>query len=564
MTLFLVSFLPNSGLGILIKLLLIAGTISFGFYAGPQQLFGGSPAVSREKTASPNRPVPPVATKEKVEKSEDGEIEAYFQRFLTVLLPLIRQTVVANSAVFLMANYFKDKFYIRAVDSDRENEDFLSEEKYFPLNVGLPGLILKDKQALIEARLPDNNSLLPYYAGHPEPPRSFMGVPITFNNFIAGVLCVDATAEENFSEDDLQILREFGEALSIQLTCSNKVFEYQSENWMTRLLYTFSKTILEINSREELWTLLDNILKSDFGAGRVVISQRLNAEKARVVFCSNFDDHWSVGDQFPVNEGILGWVLREGQSMLVENFAAKTNYIPRFHLKEKPTAEYQSFLAVPIFRNNTAQLVISIESPNPHQFTGDHKQILETLAYQASACLQRIEVIENLASGNLLDQQTRLGNDRALDLELTREIKRSREHGHTFSLQLLRFDAEELHQTPSLNQVMVNEFLGDCHLPADYSFRLDDRLFAILWPEKDCHSLKKHVESQILPLLDKRAWADGQVSHISVTAGLAQFELSGSSPGELIENARRALRLARTKGNGSVVIFSETEAESRK
>ncbi|NIU01249.1 MAG: GAF domain-containing protein, partial [Nitrosopumilaceae archaeon] len=84
-------------------------------------------------------------------------------------------------------------------------------------------------------------------------------------------------------------------------------------------------------------------------------------------------------------------VFRKNQSLMVDDFAAKENYVPRFHMQEAPDLHYRSFLSVPVSHKGNVRATIALESFKSNQFKEQSKQILETMAYQISSFLEKTD-----------------------------------------------------------------------------------------------------------------------------------------------------------------------------
>ena len=97
----------------------------------------------------------------------------------------------------------------------------------------------------------------------------------------------------------------------------------------------------------------------------VRISERAGKDSGKIVFTSGDVNPVDIGVEYPDNEGLLGWVIRKNQSLMVDDFAAKENYIPRLFLNEHPAEDLKSLLAVPVLIDEEAQVVISVESRKP-------------------------------------------------------------------------------------------------------------------------------------------------------------------------------------------------------
>lgn len=559
LVIFLVGFLPNTALFISIKLLLIlalGAAVFFYFW----NLLPSPEAASSDEAPQAADSVPLDVPSQLLKIKTNQDVEEYFEMFLKTVFPIIKQTMVGNSAVLLMANYPKKKFYIRYKLSDQD--DHFSQETHFDFNQGLPALILRNKKSLIENHLPDSENLLPYYDSSKMPARSFLGVPLFFDDYIVGILCVDSNVEESFGPEDLEILTEYSKTIAIQLACSNRLYEYETENWTTRLLYDFSKGILQIQSSEELWQYIDNSLKSVFGADRLIISERVDQGTGKIVYLSGPAHALQVGNEYTLSEGIVGWAFRKNQSLLVEDFDAKANYIPRFLREESPAKEFKSFLAVPVARDDISQMVISLESYKAKHFNEQHKKILETMAYQVASYLEKARIILQLQAQSLIDPKTRLGNFKALMAELNKEICRSTEFGRIFSLQLIKVHAANSSIDEAIYDRLLAEFVSfilPLLNPANYIFRLKNDNLAIVWPEKKPAEAIADFQSVLEMFEQKRPWVDGAIERAGLQCGIVQFPDSGENGTELIENAKKALTKAELKGQTAIEVYQFDE-----
>ncbi len=556
---FFLSFLPNSPVHVAVKLvtiLLVAGVLVYLINAGDSsQSDSPSPPKPQEDTeVGETHSIAPT------EEPTDKSVEEHFQSFLEALFPLIKQTLVCNTVVLLLINFYKKKFHIRHRLSDFD--DRLSRTAFFPLNEGLPAIVLKNRTTLLENRLPENEHLLPYYEGPELPVKSFIAAPVFFNDRIIGVLCADSEVEESFSREDLLILKQFGDLLSIQLACSNKLYEYETENWNTRVLFDFSKSILKVHSIAELWEYLGENLSSEFGADRLSICERAGDHQIRLVYLTGHAEGISPGMEFPDNEGLIGWVFRKNQPLLVEDFSTKTNYIPRFRLKEYPHRQLQSLLAIPVTREDQVQYVICLESSRVAQFTEQHKKILETMANLILGVLDRQEILGKMREHAQIDPATQLGNARAFRTHLEKEIARSTQFGRPCCLQLLKVHPVRGEVEGDLVQRLMGEFVSFTlpHLqPTNYIFRLSDDLFAIIWPEFSAKVALPEIDRLNEAIAQRKAWINGIVEQVTTASGVVEIPAHGKSVSQLLEKARQALAKAESEGPNSVAVYQTEE-----
>ncbi len=518
----LVSFLPNTILFIFIKLIVgvaISGTAYFYLRdSGDSFRPARSPIKKSDTTLTPSETS--ETTSANIKAEEDAE--THFNLFLETIVPLIQETIVSKTVVLLIVNYFKKTFYIRYKYS--ENPDAFSDSPDFDLNRGLMSIILKDRKALLENTLPASDDLLPYYRGI-GPAKSFLGVPLFFNDYVAGILCADSDVPESFSPDDLQILQNFGDLIGIQLAASNKLFEFESENRIIRLLFDFSKDLMAINDTEALWHYVCEKLSDVFESDRLMIISRIGETRGCISHTHGSINALSPGYEFPDNEGVIGWVLRKNQSLMVEDFSKKENYIPRFQHDEPQVNDIQSLLAVPVSINDEATAIISVESVRPGKFDNQHKKIMETFAFQVAAFLGKIQTIERLQKDNPIDPQTGLGNETAFLNELNKEVERSQTFQKKFSLQLLRIRASNYDDGAVVDQSLAKEFVTFT-LPlvntTNYIFRLEKNLFALIWPEAAVEKATANFEEIYEKVAAKKPWVDGLVEQINMNCGFIQ------------------------------------------
>ena len=561
---FLISFLPNSPVFIAVKIFLIITAFIF-FYIYQNMCVFDEDNSSRTTEVDDSGDIDHSnIVDEPLQINSDRDVEKIFDSFLSTITPLIKITLVAESVVLLLVNFSKKKFYIRFKVTDFEGQ-FL-RENFIDLDKGLPALIFKNKSSLVENQLPDSENLIPYYSKKEPPPKSFLGVPVYYKQQVVGVLCADNSAEESFSKDDLKILTMFAQLIKLQLMSSNKLYEYETENWIAKVLYDFSKEIMQFQTSDELWKFLGGFLKKVFGADRVIISRRVDETRAQLLFINQSTPAIKIGYEFPLNEGIIGWVFRKNQSLMVDDFTEKENYVPRFHMHEAPDLQYRSFLSVPVSNNGNVRATISLESYKSNQFKDQSKKILETLAYQIASFLEKIDIIEKLNEQNIFDASTGLGNVKALQRELDHEIKRSKEFDKCFSMILFKLNRHKKDLSNSIEDRLVTEFLTQTLplLPQSSNlFRVKNDTIAIILAEKLLKEILPIAQSICEKIGLKKVWVDGLVEDFNINCGMVQFPEMGNSATELLEKAQKAMVKAGEKGPNTSALYENSDSREQ-
>lgn len=557
---FLISFLPNSAIFLAIKVLLIITAFIFLYSYQDRFVFNQRDYSSEEEDGNLIDDISNVAD-EPLQIESDRDVEKIFDSFLATITPLIKTTLVADSVVFFLMNFSKKKFYIRFKVTDFEDQ--FTRESFIELDQGLPAIVFKNKSSLIENHLPNSDNLIPYYSHKEQPAKSFLGVPVYYKQQVIGVLCVDSSAEESFSNDDLKIITMFSQLIKLQLISSNKLYEYETENWIARILYDFSKEVLQFQSSVELWKFLGEFLRKNFGADRIIISERMSETNGKISFINQSSPALKFGQEFPLNEGIIGWVFRKDQSLMVNDFTEKENYVPRFYMHESPEMQYRSLLSVPVSNDGDVRATISIECFKNNQFKDQTKKILETMAYQISSFLEKIEVIEKLSEQNIIDTGTGLGNIKALQKELDREIRRSKEYDKYFSIILFKLNYHKKNSGDGVHDKLVSEFLS-FSLPefpkSSNIFRINQNSIAIILAEKLLQEVIPIVKGICEKIGTKSIWADGLIEDFNINCGLVQYPEMGDNSSELIEKAQFAVTKAELKGPNISQLYEDSDS----
>ncbi len=553
----LLAFLPNSLLFIILKIILLFGGLAgilrwYGDGAGKEPLTENGD----EGSEFPEKDANSLQNWLKIE--DDRDIEAIFNSFLETIIPLVRKTVVAETVVLLLANFSKKKFYLRHKDSDRP--ETLTKEPFLDFNQGLPALILKNKNSIIENHLPQNENILPYYKENAGHGASFIGTPLYYEQHAIGVLCGDSTVEGAFSNEDLEILQLVSQLISIQLASSNKLYEYETENWIARILYDFSKNLALMKTRKELWEFCGPILRTNFSADRVFITLKKNNETAQVVSVTGENRGVKIGQDFPLGEGLIGWVLRKNQSLLVDDLARQSNYIPRLQLNELQSREFRSLLAVPVCEGKEVTGALCLESFRPQGFKAQHKKILETIAYQLGGFLEKSAAISLLEEQNLIDTMTGIGNEKAFSRNLQMEIVRSRKNKRKFVLILIK--SRITPKNDDQYAAALTDFL-EFSLPyfdqTDYIFRLSNDIFGVLLVESELRTVLPAIQKYCDAVVQQGVWMDRQIQKLTVNGGLVQYPEMGYALKDIWENAHAALKRAEEKGPNEFSIPEEAE-----
>ncbi|MFQ5584725.1 MAG: diguanylate cyclase domain-containing protein, partial [Calditrichia bacterium] len=227
--------------------------------------------------------------------------------------------------------------------------------------------------------------------------------------------------------------------------------------------------------------------------------------------------------------------------------------------------EYRSLLAVPVNGNDMVRAVISMESYHGFHFKDQHKKILETMAYQIAALLEKIDVLEKFSEQNVFDSGTGLGNLKALQIELDKEVERSKEFQKKFTLLLVKLNIQSKHPGNEVVDKVVSEFITFAlpHFPSSSNFyRISDNTIGIIMAEKILRDVLPKAKEICDKVSLKKIWGAGLVDNFSINCGLVQCPEMGVDSSELIEKAQKAVLKAEHQGVNQSALYERSEGSS--
>lgn len=170
---------------------------------------------------------------------------------------------------------------------------------------------------------------------------------------------------------------------------------------------------------------------------------------------------------------------------------------------------------------------------------------------------------------SLTDPLTGLGNHRAFQEELDRQVESAQRYGAPLALVILDLDEFKLvndrngHADGDRTLAGFGRIMADSIRRVDRSFRIGGDEFAILLPHTDAHNARVVVRRLLAETLQPSTGADGGAPLISFSAGISSMPDRASSRAQLYAQADAAMYQAKHAGRTDVVVFDPaSEAET--
>ena len=555
---FILALLPQTTFWVIVKILFFIVFISFIYILYHQVTTDESEEKSQEPLLGLSED-----KQDWLQIENDQDVEELFQKFLNSVLQLIKKILVSDTVILLFVNYQKKELTLRHVVTDYES--LLIPKKNYSIHSGLPSLVIKNRTPLIENHLPQGKDIIPYYKDGENPSKSFAAIPVFFKNYIVGVLCADSAVEEAYSNEDLEIVEHFGQLISVQLFGSNKLYEYESENWLANVLFDVSQEINQVQTVKDLWQYLIKKLPEIISCDRISISRKINERQGEIICLEGGMGNIRVGKTFPLSEGIVGWVMRKNQSLLVDDFSSKDNYVPRYYLNETPATEYLSLLSLPISTQKDVIAVICLESLRPKNFKEQHKRILHTICNHAATIHLTTQMLDRLKETNYKDIDTELDNLNAFKSYVPRELKRAASLNLKVSMLFLQLYFQLKEDNSDQYRNVLKEFLS-LTLPmltdTDYIFRLFPETFVILGTSQTNDQIQDLANKLMERLCLKKIWADGNAYDFYVSMGIVEKKCLTPDVDQILKMGKDAIKQAKLEGPNCIAFYNkQTENE---
>jgi sigma-B regulation protein RsbU (phosphoserine phosphatase) len=238
--------------------------------------------------------------------------------------------------------------------------------------------------------------------------RTELAVPMTARGRLVGVIDLQSTRVNAYSEYDRALLRLIAARVAVAIDNARLYHRVERQN---RTLKTLANISREFSSILDLNALLPKIINTmreliNYDAFSILLVDE-SAKALRHLFSIRCDQRVNV-DNIPLGKGITGAAAESGQVVRVHDTAADPRYIASH-------PDIRSEVAVPLIVQDRVVGVMDVESDRVGYFTDDHVRTLTLLAPQVASSVENARLYKQLA-----DRQRVMDED----LRAARELQR--------------------------------------------------------------------------------------------------------------------------------------------
>jgi diguanylate cyclase (GGDEF)-like protein len=264
-------------------------------------------------------------------------------------------------------------------------------------------------------------------------------------------------------------------------------------------------------------------------------------------------------------EGIAGRVFQDGKPLMMEDIGKSGG------IQTRKNANYRtgSFICLPLKIGEKTIGVLNIsDKATGEYFSEEDLALLRSFASYASIALERsiyYSLADYLRELSITDPLTGLFNRRYFEERFFEELQRSERHNLTFSFAMIDIDDFKLFNDTE-GHLAGDEILRNISNIAKESLRVIDIIarfggeeFAVIMPQTDKEEAFLVAERIRTSVREKMSgtWKSFPKEVITVSIGVASFPYDGHESKELINNADKALYLAKKQGKDRTISHGE-------
>jgi sigma-B regulation protein RsbU (phosphoserine phosphatase) len=289
----------------------------------------------------------------------------------------------------------------------KQNDLTIAYSVGYPADVA-HGLRLKVGHGLVGAAVAEGQPLLvndvhadPRYVEAVPGSNAELVVPLRRKGKVIGALNLLSDTPGQFTEEDEQMLRQFGAHVAVAIENALLVEHDREYTSTLETLAEIAREFVAILNLDELLTRIANLTRRviDYRTfGILLLNEETGELEMKVAV--RYGDKINV-PRVKLGHGLTGYAALHKQTVLVPDVSADPRYI-------KVVDDARSELAIPLLLKDRCIGVFDVESPELDAFTKSHVEILQLLASQAAVAIENARLYETIrANEERLEKEIR-------------------------------------------------------------------------------------------------------------------------------------------------------------
>lgn len=479
--------------------------------------------------------------------SRDKIMSHYFASMLKTdeeikeLLLTIKQAVFADSANFFTLH--NNSFILRC--STEEKREIIITGK------GIISICMKDKKPFSLGEINEKGFEVGYIKNRKI--SSIIATPIMDGSTSIGVLTVDSSRYQAFSEPDKNIVQMFTIHL-VRILERERIYPKikRDYNGLKILNEESSKLVSSLNIDVIVEKLCEGAIK--IASSQVFFFISKGKEFELIHQTGSITENKR---RFDLKGTFIKMVVENKQPIYMSDI---TNY--RIPIMPFKTEDVRSVIVIPMLYENDLLGLFVMLSEKTEFLDTFQVELLKVMCNQASTSIANAKLHAEIGKLATTDGLTGLFNHRRFQEKLSEELKRLNRFSEPTSLLLIDIDyfkkINDTYGHPVGDLVLkgvakiIKETIRDIDIPARYG----GEEFAAILPGTDREGSRKIAERLRKSVMNTSFSADGTSFKITISIGIATSPVDAKNKEELIERADQALYHAKRNGRNQSVLWS--------
>ncbi len=318
------------------------------------------------------------------------------QEIYAIIRSSARQLVAHEVCFVGLLNRASTHYIINTLSPVADAADL--DHKHFSVDEGMPGWVMKNElptigeigsgpafSHAIEGKLKDLGI------------RSLLIVPMKAGNGTVGALAFGAVSPTCYTESDAAAAQLLAYCVSTALRRASVFEDAKKRIGQIELINQVSARLASVLQFDELLKAAAATIQKSFNYLDVTVFL-LSEDRSEVVLeahAGSFVDFLPHGYRQKVEQGIVGWVARNGEKVLSNDVSRDPRYLAYEYHNTK------SELALPIRIDGTVVGVLNVEDTQLHAFDEMDAMVLETLSDQLGIALKNAKLYDEVQKANL-------------------------------------------------------------------------------------------------------------------------------------------------------------------
>jgi diguanylate cyclase (GGDEF)-like protein len=484
------------------------------------------------------------------EVSHDGQFAFVLQKILLI----IKESYNAHTSIFFWYNKKKEKISVERFVSN-SNE---IEIRKFDLEDDILSKIIQkgEPELLTDIPIAAEGDVIRYYSKQQDV-KSFVGVPLFYDNHLIGILAVDSKEPDQFGIETVFSLGRFVRLITILISLfDQKHSEFVSQKRLAGLL----AFIQPANKYENEKELMDSIEKSlayliNWDAFAFVYYHPVS-KTFKTVKVINKTSLKFIGENLDIDisDTLVGKCISSGLPVKIDD--TSLNEFKRFSKIEDVNFD-GSFLAIPLIFQNQNYGVLCFESLKKNAYTKSDVEFLKGATNILAFMVYSLSTQHLFKSLLALDVETRALNEATFKERLQTDLIRAKELKLQSAIAVIKIDEfleqESLFESNPFSKVltMVAQLISNEMTAFSIFGRLGERLFGVYFFNANSKDVYIWAEKLRVKTARQTISVAARQTAFTVSIGVAASNMKTDHE-ELIYNANLALQKAVESGGNKV------------